>query len=103
MRTPLSSDGGKSARLGVKSQAPNPKLQPLPTPKSQRQPSTPKSQREPPTANSQRQLPITTLKKRKPAEELEFGVWGFRFGIWDLGVVGIWDLELGIWPSSIFR
>ena len=53
----------------VKSQAPNPKLQPLPNPNSQ--------------ADSR--LPGSCP-----------GVWELKLGSWELGVVGIWDLELGI-------
>src|SRR5688572_16518597 len=65
-------------RAVVKSQAPNPKLQPLPTPNSQ--------------SNSQIQLPNPNPPPRR-YWDLALGV---AVGIWELGVVGAWDLELGI-------
>ena len=67
-----------TSALGIKSQAPNPKLQPLPTTKSQSKL---------PTPNSQTRGPIAAILR------------GSRVGIWRFGgSFGTWEwLELGIW------
>src|SRR5687767_12980132 len=101
--SPKSCSRGWIRRARVKSQAPNPKSQPLPTPKTQR------------TSKLQNPNQTPQPSERLAPWPLGFGPWdlalGFGLGIWpwDLEVGSGWDLELGAWdltrvlPSLCYR